>query len=222
MIAAYAGASYSTPGFLRFSHGATGTSIEFSEVEWEGRSLQRPIYWGGRIGYLPWNWGRFQLGPEIEFIHAKTYLKPDQQVRVTGRFLGQEVTGFVPVDSLVEDFNVSHGLNLVLANLMFQYGLFPAAGRPMGRLRLGARVGGGVNISHFETQLRNFAYHEQYAYGGPVLQLAGGAHVPLWGPLGAMAEYKFTAVTPEGPINGGRVEARMNTHHLVGGVVLSW
>jgi hypothetical protein len=128
----------------------------------------------------------------------------------------------VPIDSLVESFNVSHGLNLVLANAVFQYGLLPQAGHPGGRFRLAGRVGGGVNISHFETDVRILPYHEQYAYGGPVLQLAGGAHVPLWGPLGAMAEYKFTAVSPEGPINGGRVKARMNTHHVVGGIVFSW
>jgi hypothetical protein len=222
VIGVYTGASHTTPGFLRFTHAATGTGFEFSDVEWEGRSLRRPIYYGGRIGYLPWNRGRFQLGPEFEFIHAKAYVKPDQEVQVTGRFLGQEVAGFLPVDALIESFNISHGLNLVLGSLVAQYGVLPTAGRPMGRLRLSARVGGGVNISHFETRLRNLPYHEQYAYGGPVMQLAGGAHVPLWGPLGAMGEYKYTAVTPEGPINGGRVEARTDTHHIVGGIVLSW
>ena len=206
----YVGHNHTQSSRFELEHPATRTALIFPEVHWEGQSFNRPLYYGFRGSLLWWKVGAFEVAPEFEFIHLKVYLKADQESQAIGILQERAVRGSLRINTVLEDFNISHGVDLFLFNAVIKRGL------------LFSRLGAGFNISHFESTLRGFPHHEEDAFGGRVYHLAIGIAVPLKQRFNFLTEYKFTSTGPRGPVFGGEAEASLNTHHLVYGLGFRW
>jgi len=126
-----------------------GESTIHLTAQYESRPFEIPIFWDWRIGY----WSGSD-GWELEAIHHKLFLenKPPQ----------------------VEQFDISHGLNLVIINRCF--------------LRNGFifKVGGGIALTHPESLIRRQRLIEArgildqgYYVSGPALLFSAGKRLYL-------------------------------------------
>lgn len=215
VVSAFLGGASTRPTSLGISQPALGTRLDFEGVRLAGRSFDPPLYYGLRGGYF------FRrepsVGAEAEFIHLKVYSDPAQRVRASGQLRGQPVSGEVPLGSVVRQYSISHGANLLLFNLAGRYRAGRAAAAPDGRLILTGRAGVGPTIPHTESNIEGQA-REQYELGRLAWQLAGGAEVRLWRGLYALGEYKFTRTRQRGAVSGGEARSLLRTHHGVFGL----
>ena len=205
--AAYLGSAASHKSRLRIEQPARGTSLELRGVSWEGRSFEPSLYYGYRLGYF---FG--PVGLEAEFIHQKIYARPDRLVQAQGTLHGRPVEGRVPMYTLVEQFSISHGLNMLLANLAWERRL---AERTFLQLRLGA----GPTIPHPESSIRGES-RQGYELGRPAIQGAAALEFRLWRGLHALGEYKFTRSRQRVEVVAGRAETLVRSHHAVFGLGL--
>jgi len=215
VVGLYTGANRTIDGRLEVEIPASNTNLRLRDVAWEGRALHRPLYYGGRGAVYLWKVGRFEVGPEFEYIHLKVYLKTGREAPASGLLRGVP-RSTVRVDEVFESFSISHGVDLFL--------LSAAVRRPVahGRLLLVGRFGAGVNIAHFESKPRGLPYFEHDRFGGLVYHAAGGLEVPVASHFGVLLEYKFTSADPRGPLVSGHAKAHLDTHHVIAGVILRW
>ncbi|HEV3468930.1 MAG TPA: hypothetical protein VG148_06385 [Pyrinomonadaceae bacterium] len=215
VVAAYAGGARTADTPLSVSQPALGTALTFRDVSLRSRSFDPPLYYGFRGGYflrrLP------AVGFEAEFIHLKVFSDPRQRVRVAGLRRGVPVEGELPLGQIVEQYSVSHGVNLLLFNVAARRGLWRGEDAPDGRLILAARFGAGPTLPHTESSVEGLR-QEQYEVGRPAWQAAGGAELKVWRGLYALGEYKFTRTRQRGRIHSGTAESLLRTHHGVFGL----
>jgi opacity protein-like surface antigen len=212
LAAAYLGAARTHPGSLNIEQPSLSTRLRLHPVHYEGRSFHSPVYYGARLGYR----FRHGLGAEAEFIHLKVYALAHRTVAVSGQWRGEAVDARLPMDRFVQRFSISHGLNLLLANLAFSRPLPGPAG-----LRLALRVGAGPAIPHAESTIGGVS-QEGYELGRLALHAAGGAELRLWKRLFWITEYKYTRTRQRVAVPAGRAEALFRTHHLVFGLGLAF
>src|SRR5918992_1585911 len=121
VVAAYVGGARTAASPLTVSQPALGNSLIFEGVRFQSRSFDPPLYYGFRGGYflrrMP------SLGVEAEFIHLKVYSNPQQRVRVTGLRRGLSVAGELPLGEIVQQYSISHGVNLLLFNVAARHGV---------------------------------------------------------------------------------------------------
>jgi hypothetical protein len=212
--AAYAGWAASFKSDVEVRNAGSQTAVMFDGIRFQSRSFQKPLYYGLRAGYM----FRPQVGVEFEFIHLKVYADVDTPVQVSGTLNGANVNAPMMPSGVIQQLNVSHGVNLALANLVFR---LPIRGTNAGppRLSLTARFGAGPTLSHTEaTVLGVSAAH--YESGGAGIQAAGGAEVLLHRGLYALGEYKYTHTRQHLSVGPSAVEFPANSQHLVGGLGL--
>src|SRR3712207_3904000 len=134
VVAAYAGGARTAASALTVSQPALGNDLTFEGVRLRSRSFDPPLYYGFRGGYFlrraP------SLGVEAEFIHLKVFSNPQQRVRVTGLRRGLPVAGELPLGEIVQQYSISHGVNLLLFNVAARRGIGRSAETPDGRLIL--------------------------------------------------------------------------------------
>lgn len=217
VFGAYLGQNRVQDGPFDLAVPSSQTDLRFEPAEWDGRAFDRPLYWGVRGGWVIGRLGRLELVPEFEFIHAKIYLDTETRTRAIGTRDGTAISEELRVGDVIERFNVSHGVNFLLFNVTVRRGFWPTGGRPGGRMLLVGRVGGGVNIAHFESTMDPFGHHEEYEFGGGAFHAALGVEAPLTNRFGFLAEYKYTAASPQGAVAGGEAKAEVDMHHLVFG-----
>jgi hypothetical protein len=214
-VAAYVGGARTAASPLIVSQPALGNSLTFEGVRFRSRSFDPPLYYGFRGGYflrrMP------SLGVEAEFIHLKVFSNPRQRVRVTGLRRGLPVAGELPLGEIVQQYSISHGVNLLLFNAAARHGIGRSAERPGGRLILSGRAGAGPTLPHTESSIEG-RRQEQYEVGRLGWQAAGGAEFNLWGGLHLLGEYKFTRTRQRGKVSSGTAESLLRTHHGVFGL----
>ena len=131
---------------MRVSQPALGNDLTFDGVRFRSRSFEPPLYYGLRGGYFlkraP------SVGVEAEFIHLKVFSDPGQRVRVAGQRRGATVGGELPLGEVVEQYSISHGVNLLLFNAAVRRGIRRGEQAPDGRLILAARGGGADDSPH--------------------------------------------------------------------------
>lgn len=214
-VAAYVGGAHTGDSALRVSQPALGNDLTFERVRFQSRSFDPPLYYGLRGGYfLPW--ASF-LGVEAEFIHLKVFSNPRQQVRVTGLRRRATIDRELALGEIVQQYSISHGVNLLLFNVAARRGVRRGADSPGGRLILAARAGVGPTLPHTESSVEGQS-QEQYEVGRLAWQAAGGVEFRLWRGLYALGEYKFTRTRQRGEIFSGRAESLLRTHHGVFGL----
>jgi hypothetical protein len=206
-LAGYIGGAHTQNSNLHLRQPALGNDLEFHDVSYRGESFQSPLYYGGRGGYFFRKW----IGAEVEFTHLKVFSNTDRNVLVTGELAGKAFSATVPMQSIVQRFSLSHGVNLLLANIALRRGI----GRE--RLLLTARAGAGTTIPHAESEI--FGITDQHYQGArPALQLAAGAELHLWRSMYWLGEYKFTRCDERVDAHEGTAGALLRTHHLATGI----
>ena len=170
LIGVYMGAAGTNSNTLTVSP-TGGPASAIADVTYDGKAFESPLYYGGRIGWLPGGSGWRSFSPEVEFTHAKAIAQLD------------------PTAQDLSAFQQSHGLNLLLANLAYR-----TAPGCSARCTLVVRGGGGISTPHVESTFRD-QHQEQYQYGGVAWQLGAGVEYRLWRSIHALADVRVTRVS---------------------------
>src|SRR5207302_3624173 len=117
---AYLGGAHTQNSDLLLRQPSLGTDLRFHNVRYSGNSFQGPLYYGAHGGYF---FGR-HWGIESEFTHLKVFAKVQERASVSGTLNGALVNTVQPADLLVQRFSISHGVNLLMANIVFRQPLW--------------------------------------------------------------------------------------------------
>ncbi|WP_019864514.1 outer membrane beta-barrel protein [Methylovulum miyakonense] len=213
----YAGQSFTDNGDLNLTQGKT--NLNFSDVSWDDKSFEEPIFYGARIGY--WFEDAPNWGLSIDFAHLKNYLEYDKNAQVSGTDAnGNSVNGVEPISNHIQDFNMSHGVNTLTFN--GQYRWFPAGQRDqtlLGRMQLYTGLGAGFSVPHVEAMINGVQTYEYQAGAGPVVNGMMGINYDIYSFISGFAEYKLTYVDVEDDLTGGgTISTETVNHQLIFGL----
>jgi hypothetical protein len=209
-VAAYLGGAQTARSSLTISQPSLGNLLRIDDVHFVGRSLEGPLYYGFRGGYfLPQI-----LGIEAEFIHLKVYADTTRQVLASGIRSGAPINRILTLRDIVEQYSISHGVNLLLFNVAGRYSI--GARNDRDRLLLTGRFGAGPSIPHTESTVDGH-HQEQYEAGRLGWQLAGGVELHVWRGLHALFEYKFTRTNQRGKVYLGHANSLLRSQHGIVG-----
>jgi hypothetical protein len=203
----YFGTAHSTNSDLTLNQASLGTNLHFSNVAYESQSFTSPPYYGGYVGHF---FGA-HVGVEVEFTHLKAFAKTAQPVMIVGRLNGTPLSTTAPMDTIVQHFSISHGINLFTANAVWRQRVLQHP-----TLNIYGKFGGGTTIPHGESVVQ-FQSDQHYQVGSPVIQLAGGGEVQVWRGVFWMVEYKFTHTGETVGVYSGTISTTFNTSHFATG-----
>ena len=211
--AAFLGGAATLDSSLRIRQPATSTDLRLEPIDYRGENVTSPIYYGYRVGWdLPF---ARALAIEAEFIHLKVFADTSAVVFARGTDRGETVDRRQALADTVELFSISHGVNFVLANVVFRRPLVRGSGGD--RLTLALRAGAGPTIPHTESVVAG-VFQEQYELGATGWQVASGIEARLARSLLAVAEYKFTRTSQTVSVSGGEAQTQLSTHHVALGL----
>jgi len=210
--AAYLGANHTPPADVSVDVPPLGVSLTYHDVRFDAKPFKSPQYYGGRLGRL---FGASRrIGLEVEFIHLKVIGQTSQVYPVTGSFGSLPgVTSQSPMNAVVEEYQMTHGLNFILANVL---GRLPI-GAADGPLTLIVRGGAGPTVPHAESRVAGESVN-QYEWAGVGVHGAAGLNIRIAGPVSALAEYKLTFAKPEITIGNGTGRTTALTHQFAFGL----
>ena len=214
-IGGFLGGAYTHTTSLRLTQPLEATDISLSPVSYRSESLTPPFYYGYRFGFFPRSrW----FGIEAEFIHLKVHADTTRLTRISGVLRGVPSERSVPMSSVIEEFSISHGVNLVLINAMARRGGgVDRLGKP--RWTLTGRLGAGTSRPHAESTIGGRRF-EGYEWGSPSLQIAAGVEIRMIGTVSLVGEYKLTHTLQEVTIVDGAARTPLTTHHFVAGAAV--
>lgn len=220
-VDAYTGRSFTNDADVKIKQSGQGNDFTVKELSFDDESFKHAesAYYGMRFGYFfkkyPW------FGTAIEFLHFKIIGETDETKRITGTRGGAPINTTTRVDTVVQRFDVSHGVNYLTLNALFRYSLFKEPERfPHGRLQLYGGFGAGPVITHAENTIEGLNNNEKFEVGGPGVQAFVGARTLLFKHFGVFVEYKFTHSDLEVDVAGGDAKLDENSHHIVGGITI--
>lgn len=216
VAAGFLGGATTNRAALEIEQPVRRTALAIDDVSFAGRSLESPLYYGYRLMWTPADEAR--LGVEVEFIHLKVYAVTALPASVHGVLRGAAIDATLRLDDVVQRFAISHGLNLLLGNLVIRQPLVRGASGTRQLVFVG-RLGAGPTIPHAETTIEGTA-QEQYQWGRVAGQGAAGLEWRFARRLAALAEYKLTATPQRVRIPDGTASATIVSHHVVAG--LAW
>jgi lipid A oxidase len=215
----YVGKSFTQPSDLKIRQPSQQSDFTFSGVSFDDRSFENPLYYGGRGGYffeaVPW------FGLAIEFFHFKVFAETSDSRRIDGVVGGVPVGGKVPVDTEVQRFDISHGVNYMTLDAIFRYKLIDDPQQsPSGRVQLYAGVGLGPVLTHAENTVGKVKGNAGYEIAGLGVQAFAGVRGLVWKYFGLFAEYKFTHSSLNVGVASGRGRMDEMSHHVIGGLTI--
>lgn len=218
-IDAYTGRSFTNDADVKIKQSGLGNDFTVNELSFDDESFGDWPYYGIRAGYFfekyPW------FGTAIEFFHFKIVGETDETKRFTGTRGGAPINAQTRVDSVVQQFEITHGVNYVTLDALFRYSLFKDPDRfPHGRVQLYGGFGAGPVITHAENTVEGLKNDGGYEVGGAGVQAFVGVRTLLFKHFGVFAEYKFSHSGLEVDVAGGDGEVDENTHHIVGGITI--
>lgn len=215
----YLGKTFTHDSDIHIKQSRLANDYTFEGVTFHDNSFKDPPYYGLRAGYFferhPW------LGLGVEFFHFKISADTSEVRPLRGTRNGSPVAGAVPVNSVVQRFAITHGVNYLTLDALFRYPLLTSPERfPRGRLQLYAGMGLGPVIAHPEMHIDHVRFQPGYEIAGLGVQGFVGTRFLIFKHLGVFGEYKFThsGLSVTVPSGTGRVQE--NTHHLVGGLTI--
>src|SRR6478672_2645503 len=113
-VAGYLGTNHTLSSTVSIDQPALGTSLEFNDVAFDARPFESPQYYGVRVGRLFGERRRF--GVEFEWLHPKVYADTSAAVQITGRLANASLDTTARMDTIVQRYSMSHGMNFVLIN----------------------------------------------------------------------------------------------------------
>jgi opacity protein-like surface antigen len=218
-VAGYLGANHTMSAPVTIDQPAFGTSLQFSDVSFVARPFTSPQYYGVRVGRMLGR--RRRVGVEFEWMHPKVYADTSRVVHVVGRSGGTTVDTTARMDTFVQRYNMSHGMNFVLANVVGRMPLAADSAGFVSRVALTGRIGIAQMLPHAESTVGGLS-RDQYQRAGIGFQVAGGVDVRLAGRLSATLEYKFGHARPEIAIADGTGRTTANVHQVAFGLAFGF
>src|SRR5690348_16080223 len=115
----FTGGNHTAAADVAIDQPARQTSLVFHDVRFDAKPFKSPQYYGARLGHEFGNgWA-----VEAEFLHLKVIARTDAAVRTTGRLEGVDVDATAPMDLIVQRYNMTHGLNFLMANVARRFRL---------------------------------------------------------------------------------------------------
>jgi hypothetical protein len=216
--AGYLGANHTTSATVSIDQPSIGTSLAFDSVTFAARPFTSPQYYGVRGGHLFGE--RRRWGVEVEWLHPKVYADISRAVHVSGRSGGVGVDTTTRMDTFVQHYAMSHGMNFLLVNLVVRMPI-ASGGGAASRLAVFGRGGAGPMLPHAETTVGNRTV-EGYQRAGLGVQVGGGIDVRLVGWLSAFGEYKFGRARPRIDVADGTGRMTANVHQLAFGLAVGF
>jgi hypothetical protein len=214
-IGGYVGGAHTRAASLTLSRPADSTNVTLSPVRYGSESIDSPIYYGYRIGSFPRS-GWF--GIEGELIHLKVVADTTRDVQVSGVIGGRPASGTAPMASIVQEFSITHGVNLLLVNAVARrrVDVDPAGAA---RWTLIGRLGAGASVPHPESTIGGERF-EGYEWGALSLQAAAGVELRVTARLSVVGEYKLTRSVQDVVVAAGTARTPLTTQHLATGMAL--
>ena len=209
------GTVYTRPSSITIDRPAAIQSLTFENVRFDAKPFEDAPYYGLRVARFGGERRRF--GVEIELLHSKVYARTTDTVQVRGTVAGAPVDAVLPMNVYVQRYNHTHGLNFLLANLVWRRPL----GNDQARVVVMVRGGAGPVWTGRDIVMPDLNV-QGYEITGLGAQAAAGVSVRLSRLFSGMAEYKFTYTRPEielGPGGRGRIAAAAG-HHIVAGLAI--
>jgi hypothetical protein len=223
VLTLYTGASHTYASTVHVTQPATGSDASFEGVPWAPHpfALGAP-YYGVRVSYFPSR--RAHVGATLDFTHYKMYAETAQPVKAAGVWNGVPFRAYAPLDRYVQDFQISHGVNL--ASLAVQYRWNPQFDRGPWEKHVG--VGLLAYLPHSKGTIDGLAVNGDYGYAGWGGQIFGGVEYALprrWTPRGPLVALLIESKLDMGSLDLEldpltRVHTRVATLHLLGGIAL--
>jgi hypothetical protein len=214
-LAGFLGAAHTRPSSLTLTRPPDATDLSMSPIRYGSESLEVPVYYGYRAAFFPRS-GWF--GIEGELIHLKVVADTTRTVRVHGMWRGARVDETVRLSSVIDDFSITHGVNLLLVNAVARRRTgIDSAGHP--RWTLTARLGAGGSVPHPESTISG-RHVEGYEWGAMSIQGAAGVELRLVSGLSLVGEYKLTRSVQDVTVADGTARTPLTTHHVVAGVAV--
>jgi hypothetical protein len=211
-LAGYIGGARTRPATVVLEQSDPAVHLVLQQVPFSGKSFQSPIYYGYRAGY----YFTTHFGLEAEFIHLKIHADVSEPVSIRGSIGAVAVREQAPMSRYAGQFEVSHGLNMVLVNVVARRALMGSREPAQARLAFVARAGAGPTIPRPEVIVFGAA-GGAYEAGPIAVQGAAGVEACLWRGVRAIAEYKYTFTPMAFDIPNGRAGLHVHSHHLVTG-----
>ena len=216
-VAGYLGANHTLPADVVIDQPSHSTHVQFNDVTFEARPFESPQYYGVRVGRLFGEQRRFGL--EFEWFHPKVYAETSKSVGVVGQYAGSSLDATMPMNTIVQRYSMSHGMNFALVNAVVHMPISADANSVASRLAITGRAGAGPMIPHGESEIGGETA-EQYEVAGLGFQVAGGVDVRVYRRLSAILEYKFGHASPEITIAHGTGRTTANLHQVAFGLAV--
>jgi hypothetical protein len=218
-VEAYLGKSFTHDTDLKINQPANATGYTVHDLSFDDESFRSPFYYGTRAGHffrrIPW------LGVSFDFFHFKMMADTGESKHFTGMHNGAPINTVQPVDTLIQNFNISHGVNYLTLNAILRKGFFTDGERfPNGRLQAYVGVGPGLVIAHPENQVEGVGNHQQYELAGVGVHTFAGVKWLLFKYLGVFGEYKFTHSHLKVDLGVGDAKLGETSHHTVLGITV--
>lgn len=211
----FIGKSFTHDSDVKIKQPGLGNDFTIADLSFDDDSFKAPWYYGYRLGYFFERLPAF--GVSLEFFHFKILGQTEESKQIRGAVSGASLDASVPVNTIVERFDASHGVNYIMFDVLLRHPLWPDPERfPRGRVQLYGGAGLGPVVTHGETRIQNQKL-EKYEVAGLGVQGFVGARALIFKHFGLFAEYKFTHARLEFDVVGGRARVDENTHHLIGG-----
>ena len=218
-IAGYLGANHTLPAEVVIDQPSRGTLLQFNDVIFEARPFESPQYYGVRVGRLFGEQRRF--GVEFEWFHPKVYARTAESVHIVGRYAGATLDATLPMNTIVQRYSMSHGMNFALVNAVVRIPVSNDPASVASRIAFTGRAGAGPMIPHGESEIGGQT-QEQYEVAGVGYQVAGGVDVRVYRGLSAVVDYKFGHTSPEITVADGTGHTTANLHQVAFGLAVGF
>jgi hypothetical protein len=216
LLTLYTGVSSTRSSDLRVSQPITGSDATFENVSWRARPFEDAPYYGIAIAFFPAPQAR--LGGSFDFTHYKMYADTSKSLRVHGRWNGSPINQIAPVDTRIQNLEISHGVNLMAFNLLRRWS-YPDRRGLFSRLEPQIGVGVGGYGPHAEGSINGISSGADYQWAGKGFQLFAGGEYRFTRHIGMTLNAKFDAGKLDIDL---QPDARLQTHtrtlHAIGGL----
>ncbi len=130
-----------------------------------------------------------------------------------------------PMNQYVQRVDISHGVNLLMANLVARDGFWKAPAYPNGRVQVYGGFGLGAMLMHPETKVNGVRHEPGYQWdNSPAAQFFAGVRgIPFnigwrYGNPALFAEYKFAMANADFDVDQGKGSLKLRSNLFVFGV----
>lgn len=213
----YLGASRTAGSDLHIVQPRLGTDLVAHDVQWSARPFKPAPYYGLRVTHFPTAESRW--GASLDFTHYKIYAQAARASGVQGAWANTAVAGTAPLAQYVQRFELSHGVNMLSANVLYRWTL-----PRLGSGRLQPYVGAGLAgyLPHAESTVGAVPHEAGYHLAGLGVHLQAGAQYRLTERVAVFVEAKYDRGRAKVDVAAGTAQTALRTMHLVSGIAVGF